>query len=129
MALGNKNRIVFCLTAQAVVAGTGSEVDVVGNHIRLPCKAKLVDVDVVAISCEATSTQVIKVYNGTSISATEVATATITTATPRANGTLTAAYKDKIYAKDSEFCLGENGTNAKDTAGLGVTLTFREMEA
>lgn len=127
--LGHMNRIVVLLNAQGQIATTGAEVDVVGNHFRLPCKAVLVDVDIVAQALAAGTTAVIKVYAGTSKSGTEIASGTITTATPRVNATQVAAQKNKKWGVDQEFCLSENGTNAKTIDGLSVALTFREYAA
>jgi hypothetical protein len=128
MALGYMNRICFQLMNQDQITGTGAEADVTGNHIRLPCKCKLVDVDISADVLTAGSTAVIKTYAGTTKSGTEVSSGSITTATPRVNSTAVAAQKDVMWAKDQEFCISENTTNAKNIDGLCVVLTFRTYE-
>lgn len=134
MALGNKNRIVLQITAfdetnfDAQIVGDGTNNDC-GNHVRLPCKAQLEKVVVMCNSMAAVKTGTIKIYEGTSSSGTEVASASIATATPSATATIVAAQKDKVYAEDTEFCLAENCSAGANALGLCAILTFREMQA
>jgi len=127
--LGNKTRLAFMLTNQGQITGDTNHNDITGNHFRLPCKARLVDVDICAQAVQAAGSFLINVYAGANLTdGTKVASGTITNATPRADGTLVAAQEDKIYNADQEFAISETG-NAKTLDGLGVVLTFREWEA
>ena len=126
--LGNKNRLVFQLIAQGEITGDTTENDVVGNHIRLPCRARLVDVDISAKTVASGGTTTIAVYSGVAVATgTEIAAGDLSNATPRADGTMVAAYADKLYDANQEFCLSEKGS-AHATNGLCVVLTFREWE-
>ncbi len=129
--LGNKNRLAFVLLSQGQITGGGSDTDVVGNHFRLPCKARLVNVDITAqaISTSTTTAAVISVYAGTTNGDTKVAVGTMSDTVPRVDGTLVAAQKHKIYDANQEFCMSENTTSSETIDGLGVVLTFREEEA
>ena len=129
MGLGKMNRITLQLIAQGQITGTAGNVDVTGNHARLPCKAVLEDADVTAYALSAAATAIIKAYAGTTVAGTEVASGTIVTATPRADMTIVAAQKNVRWPKNQEFCLGENTTNLTTIDGLSVTLTFREWDA
>ena len=127
---GKFNKLVFQMNAQAQVTGGAAEADVVGNHIVLPCKAKIVDVRAVVDAIAAGTTAVLKMYQGADKSGTAVlstAGLTLTTAAPK-SGKATLANPDKIWAAGTEFCFAENTTNLKTMDGLSMIVTVREEQ-
>ena len=131
MGLGNKNRIMLKLQHNEQITGDTNENDC-GSHAVLPCKAKLDVVHVSARAVAATKTSTIKVYQGASKAGTEVATGgtnALTNSVTKLEATITAALKDKIYDKGTEFCMSEESLAASNINGLSVDLCFREMEA
>ena len=131
MGLGRDNVIVLKLTAQAQVATSGAEADVVGPHAILDQPAQLFAIRCSAKVAANTAAAGIIVYYGTTKSGTAVCSSMdIKNATGAAtfeNADGTIVDENIQYAAGSEFCMSENCTNAKTLDGLECDLYFRQI--
>lgn len=124
--LGKWNRIVLKCTGPATITGDGSDNAVAGPHATLDCKAKLVGARICARAMASSKTALISVYTG---STKVVDQATLTSTSLTADGTLTAAVKDRIWPAGTEFSLKEECTASSNVNDLAVDLYFRTYAA
>lgn len=129
--LGKHNRFALTMKADTTITCGGSEADVTGNHVILPCRAKLIKVKCSGLAGAALAACDIKVYKGTTKSGVAILSAAMDLKTAGQNkdsGVIADAFIGGVFDEDTEFCISENGTNTKTIAQLQVTLMFRDHD-
>lgn len=120
------------MKADTQIATTGTEVDVPGNHAVLPCESVLLGLSCSGLAGAALAACDILVYHGTAFASGTVVCAAMDLKTAGQNKDQVdpvAGYVDKILPKGAEFCVSEDGTNAKALDQLQVTLWLRDVGA
>jgi len=125
------HKYALTMKANAQITCGGSEADVDGNHVILPCESVLLGLTASGLAGAALAACDILAYHGTTKSGTVVCAAMDlkTAGQNSATADPVAGYVGKILPKGAEFCISEDGTNTKTIDQLQVTLWLRDVGA